>query len=177
MTPSSTDPKIDQQAFRSVMGRFSTGVAVVTFKRNGKAAGITVNSFLSVSADPPLVLVSLRRESSVNAHIGIGDRYGVSFLTDAQMDIGLHFAGNRIPGLELEFADFEGTPMIAESLAQIVARVVDVHPAGDHLLYIAQVERLRKGPEATPLIFYSGRYKQIHAHEPSMSIGEELHGW
>ena len=124
------DPKIDQLAFRSVMGRFSTGVAVVTFLLDGKAAGITVNSFLSVSADPPLVLVSLRRESSVNAHIGIGDRYGVSFLTDAQMDISLHFAGNRVPGLEFEFADFEGTPMIAGSLAQIVARVVDVNRYG-----------------------------------------------
>lgn len=177
MTASSPDPKIDPRAFRSVMGRFSTGVAVVTFVREDQAAGITVNSFLSVSADPPLVLISLRRESSVNAHIGIGDRYGVSFLTDAQMDISLHFAGNRVPGLDFEFADYDGMPVIAESLAQIVARVVDVHLAGDHLLYIAEVQGLRKGPEATPLIFYSGRYKQIHAHEPSMSIGEELHGW
>jgi flavin reductase (DIM6/NTAB) family NADH-FMN oxidoreductase RutF len=55
--------------------------------------------------------------------------------------------------------------------------VVDVHAAGDHFLYIAEIEHLWQGPEARPLIFYSGRYKQIHAHEPNMHIDEELQGW
>jgi flavin reductase (DIM6/NTAB) family NADH-FMN oxidoreductase RutF len=167
----------DSQIFRRVMGKFSTGVAVVTFLRGASPAGITVNSFLSVSADPPLVLVSLRKESSVIHHLGVGDRYGVSFLTEAQLDLGLHFAGNPVPGLTPEFHAWQGTPLLPDSLAQIVARVVDVHAAGDHFLYIAEIEHLWQGPEARPLIFYSGRYKQIHAHEPNMHIDEELQGW
>lgn len=167
----------DLLAFRRVMGHFSTGVAVVTFLREQQPAGITVNSFLSVSTEPPLVLVSLRRESSVIHHLDIGDRYGVSFLTEAQQDLGLYFSGNPIPGFTPEFSMWQGTPLVPDSLAQVVARVVDVHPAGDHFLYIAQIEHLGQGPEAKPLIFYSGRYKQIHAHEPGLHLDEELQGW
>jgi flavin reductase (DIM6/NTAB) family NADH-FMN oxidoreductase RutF len=168
---------LDQRSFRRVMGRFSTGVAVVTFLRDGKPAGITVNSFLSVSADPPLVLVSLRRESSVIHHLDVGDCYGVSFLGEEQLDVGLHFSGKPIENLDLAYEEKVGTPLIRGSLAQIIGRVVDVHEAGDHFLYIAGVEHLWQGPESRPLIFYSGRYKQIHAHEPGRHFSDELQGW
>ncbi|MGB0135514.1 flavin reductase family protein [Dokdonella sp.] len=169
--------KLDSRTFRRVMGRFSTGVAVVTFLRDGEPAGITVNSFLSVSADPPLVLVSLRKESSVIHHLGIGDCYGVSFLTEEQVDIGLHFSGKPIENPDFSFDERDGTPLIRGSLAQVVGRVVDVHEAGDHFLYIAGVEHLWQGPESKPLIFYSGRYKQIHALEPGRHFSDELQGW
>ncbi len=159
------------------MGRFSTGVAVVTFLRDGKPAGITVNSFLSVSTDPPLILVSLRRESSVIHHLDVGDCYGVSFLTEDQLDIGLHYSGKPIEDLDVAFDEKDGTPLIRGSLAQVIGRVVDVHEAGDPFLYIAGVEHLWQGPESKPLIFYSGRYKQIHAHEPGRAFSDELQGW
>ena len=176
--PGSTDlATLDPRAFRRVMGRFSTGVAVVTFLRDGKPAGITVNSFLSVSADPPLVLVSLRKESSVIHHLDVGACYGVSFLTEEQLEIGLHFSGRAIENLEISFEEKDGTPLIRGSLAQVIGRVVDVHEAGDHFLYIAGVEHLWQGPESKPLIFYSGRYKQIHAHEPGHQFSDELQGW
>jgi len=168
---------LDSRTFRRVMGRFSTGVAVVTFLRDGKPAGITVNSFLSVSTDPPLVLVSLRKESSVIHHLDIGDCYGVSFLTEEQVDIGLHFSGKPVENPDLAFDERNGVPLIRGSLAQVIGRVVDVHAAGDHFLYIAGVEHLWQGPESKPLIFYSGRYKQIHAHEPGRPFSDELQGW
>ena len=177
MTSDSPVTPIDPLTFRKVMGRFPTGVAVVTFQRDDEPAGITVNSFLPVSLSPPLVLVSLRRESSVVHHLGVGDCYGVNVLSEQQQHLGAHFAGSPVAGLTIDFDRNLAVPLIPGCLAHIVARVVDVHEAGDHFLYIAQVEHLWQGIEAQPLIFYSGRYKQLHAHEPSAHFDDVLESW
>ncbi len=177
MTRDSPLEPLDSASFRKVMGRFPTGVAVVTFVRESQPAGITVNSFLPVSMNPPLVLVSLRRESSVIQHLGVGDCYGVNVLSEAQQHLGAHFAGSPVASLKIEYDRQHQAPLIPGSLAHIIARVVDVHEAGDHYLYIAQVEHLWQGAEAQPLIFYSGRYKQLHAHEPSEHFDDVLESW
>ena len=158
------------------MGRFATGVAVVSFLRDGVPSGMTVNAFMSVSLSPPLVTVSVRRASSFNDHVALGAHYGVNILTDEQQHLGGHFAGQAARDASVTFSMDHGTPLLENSLAHIVARVVDIHPAGDHLLYIGEVERLIVGAEAKPLIFFTGRYKQIAAHEPSMQWSA-LDGW
>ena len=157
---------IDPQLFRRVMGRFATGVTVVSFTRAGQPAGMTVNSFLSVSMEPPLILISVRKTSSFVEHVGVGSRCGINILSEQQRKLGPHFANRQEPDDNVRFHDHAGTPLLDDSLAHIVARVVDIHPAGDHLLFIAEIEHLTHGPEAQPLIFFSGRYKQIHAHDP-----------
>jgi flavin reductase (DIM6/NTAB) family NADH-FMN oxidoreductase RutF len=170
--PDSNDaPTVDPREFRNVMGRFATGVAILSFVRDGRPAGITVNSFLSISLDPPLVLVSLAKGSSFTTCVRRGDRYGVSFLSEGQEQLSAHFAGRPVEGMAVEYTHQRDTPLIDGSLAHVVARVVDIHPAGDHSLFIAQVEYLWQGAEAKPLIFYSGKYKQIHAHEPDVYWG------
>lgn len=160
--------EIDPRLLRRVMGRFATGVAVVSFLRAGEPAGMTVNSFLSVSLTPPLVLVSVRQTSSFVEHVHVGSRCGINILSEQQRHLGPHFANRPEQDVKVRFGDHAGTPVLEGSLAQIVARVVDIHPAGDHLLFIAEIEHLAHGPEAQPLIFFSGRYKQIHAHDPMM---------
>jgi flavin reductase (DIM6/NTAB) family NADH-FMN oxidoreductase RutF len=160
-------PAIDPQLFRRVMGRFATGVTVVSFLRGGKPAGMTVNTLLSVSLDPPLVLISVRKASSFVDDVRVGSRYGISILSEKQHMLGPHFSAHPGRDVSVQFKEHDGIPLIADSLAQIVARVVDIHPAGDHLLFIAEIEHLAHGPEAQPLIFFSGRYKQIHAHDPT----------
>lgn len=157
---------VDPTLFRRVMGRFATGVAVVSFLRGGQAAGMTVNSFMSVSLDPPLVLISVRRASVFVEHMRVGGHCGINILSEQQRKLGPHFANRPEKSLDVRFEGHEGTPLVAGSLAQMVARVIDIHPAGDHLLFIAEIEHLAHGPEAQPLIFFSGRYKQIHAHDP-----------
>lgn len=169
-------PTLDPQLFRRVMGRFATGVTVVSFLRAGKPAGMTVNSFLSVSMTPPLVLVSVRRASSFVEHVRVGGRYGINILSEHQRKLGPHFANRPEPDADASFHEHAGTPLLDGSLAEIVARVVDIHAAGDHLLFIAEIEHLAHGPEAQPLIFYSGRYKQIHAHDP-MVQWNAVDGW
>lgn len=157
---------IDPELFRRVLGRFATGVTVVSFLRDGVPAGMTVNAFLSVSLEPPLVLVSVRKGSRFVEHVHLGDRCGINILSEQQRHLGPHFASQPEQEVQAHFSDHAGTPLLDGSLAQIIARVVDIHPAGDHLLYIAEIEHLAHGPDAQPLIFFSGRYKQIHAHTP-----------
>lgn len=167
MTPDATTPgRIDPHLFRRVMGRFATGVTVVSFLRDDVPAGMTVNAFLSVSLEPPLILVSVRKASSFVDHVKVGTRCGVSILSEPQRELGPHFAGRRDHKAKVRFRDHAGIPLLEGSLAEIIARVVDIHPAGDHLLYIAEIEHLAHDPESQPLIFFSGRYKQIHAHDP-----------
>ena len=160
---------VDPAQFRTVMGRFATGVTVVTFDREGQTAGMTANAFLSVSMNPTLVLVSVRRGSRFTQCVAVGGSYGVNFLGEDQEHLSRHFGGRPQAGLEEPFFQHLGTPLLSGSLAQLVATVVDVHPAGDHLLYIGEVNYLWSGPETRPLIFYSGAYKQMHARDPGMS--------
>src|SRR5690348_3246490 len=167
---------IEPSMFRRVMGRFATGVAVVTFIRNEQATGMTVNAFMSVSLDPPLILISVRRASAFVKHTRVGSRCGINILSEQQRKLGPHFANRPEPDTEARFHDHAGTPLLDGSLAEIVARVVDIHPAGDHLLFIAEIEHLAHGPEAQPLIFFSGRYKQIHAHDPIVQWNA-VDGW
>jgi len=148
------------------MGHFASGVTVISYQRGDAPAGMTANAFMSVSMHPPLVLVSVRETSQFIRHVGLGGHYGVNILAEHQQDLSLHFGGRSIEGLEVPFDRTLAAPLIKDSLAHLVARVVDIHAAGDHLLYIAQVEHLRCGEEAKPLIYYSGSYKQIRTHDP-----------
>lgn len=160
---------IDPMRFRTVMGRFASGVTVVTYDHDGQPAGTTVNAFLSVSLNPALVLVSMRRESRFAHSVALGDTYGVNVLGEDQEHFSRHFGGSRQADLDEPFIHHRGTPLLFGSLAQIIAKVVDVHPAGDHLLYIGAVEFLACCTETRPLIFYSGKYKQVQAREPSLT--------
>lgn len=176
MTTSHSTP-IAADGFRAVMRRFATGVTVVSHLREGQPAGMTANAFLSVSMTPPLILVSVRRQSFFTAQVALGDRCGVNFLAEHQQDLSAHFGGRFDASLSPRFFDWQGTPLLEGSLAHIVARVNDIHPAGDHLLYIAEIEHLRCGHEAPPLIFYSGNYKRLHAHEPPVHWRNGGEGW
>lgn len=150
---------IDPAVFRAVMARFATGVTVITYRRCGAPAGMTANAFLSVSMAPSLVLVSVRRSSQFNQHMALGERYGVNFLADHQLALSRHFSGPPDASVQVPFTERLGTPLIDGSLAQVVARVVDIHGAGDHWLYIGEVEHVHGGSDAAPLIFYQGAYQ------------------
>lgn len=158
---------IDPALFRSAMGLFATGVTVITYIADGEPAGMTANAFMSVSMEPPLVLVSVRRQSRFNQAMALGTCYGVSFLADAQQAISAHFGGRRDEQLALPWVYHDGTPLIGGSLAHIVARTCAVHEAGDHLLYVARIEHLQLGQQRKPLVFFSGKYKQVDAHAPA----------
>jgi flavin reductase (DIM6/NTAB) family NADH-FMN oxidoreductase RutF len=156
LTPKSAAAEEAARALRQVMGRFATGVTVVTTIDRNTIHGMTANAFLSVSLRPPLVLVSLGR-CRMNEMLPRTGRYGVSVLAHHQEHFASHFAAQRESPVEPEFVWQDGLPLLDGALAHLVCRVVDIHPAGDHVLWIGEVEHLHHG-EGEPLLFYSGRF-------------------
>lgn len=156
---------IDRDAFRSALGRFATGVTVVTtIHEDGSPHGMTANAFVSVSLDPPLVLVSLDRNARMHDLLGVSDRYGISVLAEHQEPVSSHFARRAGGAVEPRFSWKDGLPFVDGALAQLGCRVVDRHPAGDHTLYIGRVEHLRHD-SGRPLLFYTGRYGRLTPDE------------
>jgi flavin reductase (DIM6/NTAB) family NADH-FMN oxidoreductase RutF len=154
------DAALNPQLFRATMGRFATGVTVITVAHEEHYHGMTANAFMSVSLDPPLILVSVDRRARMNGHLGVGSRYGVNILAEKQQELSRHFAGRPVEGLHIPFVYVHDTPLIEGCVAHIVARVIEGHPAGDHTLYIGQVEHLQFW-ERRPLLYFAGKYDQL----------------
>lgn len=151
---------IHPSEFRRTLGRFATGVTVVTSRLENEIYGITVNAFASVSLEPPLVLVSIDRQAKAHQALAASGRYGVSILSREQRSQSDHFAGRLEPGLEPAFAYVRGLPLLEGALAHLVCRVQQQVEAGDHSLFIGEVEYLAQRPGA-PLLYYAGNYAHL----------------
>ncbi|MDX6379888.1 MAG: hypothetical protein QOI57_912 [Rubrobacteraceae bacterium] len=163
--------KVDPREFRRVLGRFASGVTVITTVHEGSIHGMTANAFVSVSLDPPLVLVSVGNWSNMNKTLPHSKRYGVSILSDKQTDLSKHFGERRKEGIEIPLVWHHEIPLLDGALAHLVCRVVGEHPAGDHALYIGQVEYLSYG-DGTPLLFYTGTYRNLE-----VQLWDDLYIW
>ena len=157
---------MDSALLRTVMGRFATGVTVISFLAKGQPAGMTANAFMSVSMNPPLVLTSIRMQSRVNELLGPGVRFGINILAERQLELCAHFAGKGRADCEVPFVFQSGIPLLSGSLAHCIVRTVNCIPAGDHLLYLNEVEYLSLGQQRKPLVFFTGGYRQVQAHTP-----------
>ena len=157
---SDDDHKIDARQFRQCMGRFATGVTVVTGELNDEIRGMTANAFLSVSLDPPLVLVSVSHKAHMHSFLQQTMSYGVSILNESQIDLSNHFAGQHQEDLEISFVRHADMPLVEGAVAHIVTTVVDIHEVGDHSLYIGKVIYLN-WHDQRPLLFYAGSYSQL----------------
>ncbi|MBV9396552.1 MAG: flavin reductase [Bryobacterales bacterium] len=153
-------PVFDTRGFRHALGRFASGITVLTVHHDGRPHGMTVNSFVSVSLDPPLILVSLDNRSFMHRVLpGVG-RFGISVLAQNQDALSNHFAGRIAPDLHIRFISRDGVPLLEGAAAYFIARVEDAHRAGDHTLYISRVEHFEWNDER-PLLFYGGQYRHI----------------
>ena len=155
--------KIDPLEFRRTLGRFASGITVITTVLDGQTYGMTANAFVSVSLDPPLVLVSIDERAKMNGILPQSKRYGVSILSDQQEYFSQHFAGRPKHGVDVPFFERGGVPLLDGALAHLVCEVVDVHPAGDHTLYIGRVEYLDYH-DGAPLLFFTGAYRNLEVH-------------
>lgn len=148
---------IDPRTFRTTLGRFATGITVVSMRQGGEIHGITVNAFLSVSLVPPLVAVCIDRRANAHQTLLETERYGVSVLRHDQRELSNHFAGRPVGQVPEPFTELAGFPVIEGALAQLVCRTVDAHEAGDHTLFIGRVEALTN-EDGKPLLYYAGQY-------------------
>ncbi|WP_081746894.1 flavin reductase family protein [Arthrobacter sp. H5] len=151
--------------FRGSLGRFATGVAIVTFDGPTKRHGLTVNSFTSVSMKPPLVLVSIAR--STRTHDELANRpFAVNILGAEQKDLAMHFAGR--PSREPLWVEGETAPRLSGVLAYFECTPWAAYDGGDHTLYLGQVENFdyRSGDA---LAFANSRFTTI----PELLRGDE----
>ena len=163
-----TTQAIDTRQFRNALGRFASGVTVVTAVQDGHTHGMTANAFVSVSLDPPLVLVSLDNRSNMHRILPQVGRYGVSVLAEDQEALSNHFAGRPVEGLHPHFVTRNDIPLLEGAVAYFVVQVFDAHPAGDHTLYIGRVEHFESRDDK-PLLFYAGRYQRMRGEKPQPS--------
>jgi flavin reductase (DIM6/NTAB) family NADH-FMN oxidoreductase RutF len=153
--------QIDPRKFRKALGRFASGITVVTTAHEGSTYGMTANAFVSVSLDPPLVLVSVDNRANMHKILPHSGRYGVSVLSDQQEDLSQHFAGQPKEDLEIPFVWQHDVSLLDGALVHLVCRVVvDAHPAEDHTLYIGQAEYLTY-EDGAPLLFYTRTYRNL----------------
>ena len=152
--------KIDGREFRNCCGRFATGITIVTTELEGKIHGMTANGFMSVSMEPPLITISVGHKTRMHPILSQSMRYGVSVLAEEMMNLSNHFAGRPDEGMVIPWVRQNEMPLIDGALAHFVTHVVDAHDAGDHTLFIGEVDYLAYG-EGRPLLFYSGGYQQL----------------
>jgi len=141
---------IEKDFFRQVMGRFATGVTVVTTRGEKGLSGLTVNSFCSVSLEPALVLICVDLTSNTLSYIRESGIFAVNILTDQQEDFSRCFATSS----EERYTYFchasyheaaTGSPILDSALAFIDTRVVAEYPGGDHVIFLGQVEAMGTG--------------------------------
>ncbi|MDI3327513.1 MAG: flavin reductase family protein [Alicyclobacillaceae bacterium] len=150
---------MDSRELRYCFGRFATGVTVVTYAAAGERYGITVNSFTSVSLDPPLLLVSIDRRAKACSKLE-GTPFAVNILAADQQELALHFAGRPQEGLVVEWEEGEVAPRLGGVLAWIECRPWRAYDGGDHVLYLGEIEDFHYR-EGQPLIFYTGKFTSL----------------
>jgi flavin reductase (DIM6/NTAB) family NADH-FMN oxidoreductase RutF len=164
--PAAGDPAAgDPAEFRRVLGHFATGVTVVTSRDEAGPVGLAVNSFTSVSLDPPLVAICVNRASTTWPRIRATGRFTVNVLAADQEGVSRRFAstgGERFEGIGWRPSP-AGSPLLEGSLAWIDATVEAEHDAGDHILVVGRVAALDVVREGAPLVFYRGGYGRFES--------------
>lgn len=155
---------IDQNIFRNALGHFATGVCIVTVKpAEGEAIGMTINSFSSVSLEPPLILWSIRNDSDCFQAFSTTDTFGISVLSSQQEDFSSLYAkrGQHDMCPTHYHAGATGAPLLTDALAHFECRVWARYPGGDHQIIVGEVQQLHPPCEGEPLLFHQGRYARI----------------
>ena len=153
--------------FRKALGRFATGITVITLDSEGEVHGMTANAFTSVSLDPMLVLVCVDQRARTHAHLHAKKRFGVNVLAENQRAISEYYAR---PAREHDRASEEagaffertehGTPVLAGALAYLECCLHSTQDAGDHTIFIAEVEKV-VAREGEPLLYFGSNYRRI----------------
>lgn len=152
----------DPRQLRNTLGNFATGVTVITYESEGTYYGVTVNSFTSVSMDPPLVLVSLMRSSRALTYL-MERPFAVNILGSDQLQTALQFAGKPQDDHTIEWVTGESAPRINGSLAYFQCTPWAGHDGGDHILVLGKVLSYGQRDEDEPLLFYRGQWKELAA--------------
>ena len=155
---------IDPKEFRRLMNRWSTGVSVLTAREDDRDFGMTVNALLSVSLEPPLLLVSLSNGADTTPVVERTGAFAVSFLAAGQRHLSERFAQTTSPEEKLRGVAVSRGPLglaaIDGALGSMECRVRSVLPVADHRVIVGEAVGLVFGADGVPLIFYRSGYAQ-----------------
>lgn len=154
----------DPRALRDAFGAFATGVTVVTgVDTHGRRVGLTANSFTSVSLDPPLLLVCPARTASALPALQASWRFAINVLALDQQAVAERFTKRGIDRFQDDgWGEWHGLPVLAGTCASFVCDLHAELDGGDHAILVGRVKALRVVPEAEPLLYVRGRYRQVH---------------
>lgn len=155
---------MDQSGLRQAMGRFATGVTVVTTRLGEELHGMTANAVASVSLQPLLALVCVDKAAHLHDALRRSGIFGLSVLCREQETLARHFSDD---GRAHDAADFDGVgffeaatgaPLIEGCLSYVDCRVIETLDGGDHTIFLGEVQALGAAERGAPLLFYAGRY-------------------
>jgi flavin reductase (DIM6/NTAB) family NADH-FMN oxidoreductase RutF len=154
---------VGKDEFRAAMGRFASGVTVVTVKdKDNRPGGMTVSAFSSVSLEPPLILVCIDKRASVHDYFKEGNHFAVNILAEDQEVVSRRFASkdeDRFDGIGYKDGT-TGAPMLDGAIACLECRVVHEHPGGDHTIVVGEVVHTH-ATDGKPLAYFRGGYAQL----------------
>jgi len=154
----------DPDRYRAVIGRFATGVAIVTCNGPDGPAGLTTNAVTSLSLDPVLLLVAFDNGSRTLAAVRDSRRFAVNVLAAGQDDLARVFASKRVGREKFEavtHVDAHGVPVLDGAIAWLACDLQDLRPAGDHTIGIGAVTHMHAEPDGEPLVFFDGGYRRV----------------
>ena len=165
--------EIEPRLFRRVMGRFASGVTVITAQNGSEVRGMTASAFMSGSLEPPLCVVAVAKRAHMHTLLMQSDRFGVNILAEDQEILSIHVAGRRVPGLSPDFDYVDRVPLLADPCARMAAEIVARHDCGDHTLFIGRILHL-EADDRPPLAYHAGRYAGLVYNEDEVGTIPEF---
>jgi flavin reductase (DIM6/NTAB) family NADH-FMN oxidoreductase RutF len=153
----------DARSFRDALGRFATGIALVTAAPDGEPDAMVVNSLSSVSLEPPLLSFCPSRRSLTWSRMRRARRFGVNVLGRQHEEFAIRatpVGADRFAGLEWEIGP-GGVPLLTDALTTLECEIVAEHPTGDHWIVVGRVDALRISPIQDPLVFFAGAFGAV----------------
>jgi flavin reductase (DIM6/NTAB) family NADH-FMN oxidoreductase RutF len=158
-------PEFTSRDFRDVMGGFATGITVAScLDENGTPVGLTVNSFTSVSLNPPLVSICIDRGITSFPAFMASDHIAVSILSADQRDISMRFSdprAKRWAAIDHNLGGIGNCPIIKDPLGWVEAKIVNRYDGGDHVIILAEVLDLYLNPDKDPLLYFRSNYRTL----------------
>jgi flavin reductase len=153
-------PGVDVEQFKSALSSFATGVTIAATAVGNALHGATANAVMSVSLDPPLIVLSIQQGTRMHGVLQRSDNYALSILAADQKEAARYFADSSQAHGSIAFDIFgahpgpTGAPLLNGALAHVDCRIVDAYPAGDHTLYIGRVVYAASRTDGEPLLYY-----------------------
>ena len=167
MTSGSHPSGFDSRQLRDAAGQFASGVTVITVAAEDATHGMTANSFISVSLEPPLLLVSVANRARILSLIAHTGSFGISVLAEQQRAVSQQFSGRGTAGLQVPLSVLGGVPVVPDAIASFACRLHSQFPGGDHTLILGEVLELHRHT-GDPLLFFGGYYRAVR------KVDEEL---